>query len=377
MTHHQQKIYRKVLARTRLELLDQEGDGKGGPGKRKKDQSSNILMRLRKAAIHPMMFRTIYTEAKIAALAKDYVKEPQFMDNNLQHLREDFAINSDAELSHLAANYPATKKHQVPPEAWLNSGKIRTLQRLIKDIRSRGEKLVIFSQFEMVLFILMSALEVMDVSWIAFSGSTKVEERQHVIDSFQKDPSITAFLLTTKAGGVGVNLTAANWVIMLDQDFNPQNDKQAEDRCWRIGQEREVHVIKLISRGTIDEDILALGERKLELAARVSGMENGGRKRRKSAAGESLASGERAPGSAGSSDAKAEAGAGADDVSADDAATDEEPITELDDGKMQENVAQSLMSKLRSKAQGGGDGQGEKGEMADDDDDDDVEILDG
>ncbi|PWN21587.1 hypothetical protein BCV69DRAFT_242783, partial [Microstroma glucosiphilum] len=272
MTPNQAKIYSKILARTQLELLGQDEDP---ATKKKKDTASNILMRLRKGAIHPLLFRTIYTDKKIAALVKDYVKEPEHMDDNMQHLREDFGINSDCELSRLAYNYPHTRKHQLDKQAWMNSGKILKLKELITDIKARGEKLVIFSQFEMALYLLISCLEVMGFSWIAFSGSTKVEERQSVIDDFQTNPDITCFLLTTKAGGVGVNLTAANWVIMLDQDFNPQNDKQAEDRCWRIGQEKEVNVIKLISRGTIDEDILALGQRKLELAARVSGMESG------------------------------------------------------------------------------------------------------
>ncbi|CAO1613599.1 unnamed protein product [Parajaminaea phylloscopi] len=366
MTPHQAKIYRKVLARTRLELLEHDDEGKAT--RKKKDQSSNILMRLRKGAIHPMMFRTIYTADKIKALARDYVKEPQFMDANLTHLEEDFAINSDAELSQLAAQYPHTRKHQVDGSAWLNSGKITALRRLIADIRSRGEKLVIFSQFEMALFLLMSALDEMQVRWIAFSGRTKVDERQGVIDEFQGNPDIPVFLLTTKAGGVGVNLTAANWVIMLDQDFNPQNDKQAEDRCWRIGQEKEVTVVKLISKGTIDEDILALGQQKLELAARVSGMETG--------AGGGAANGHAADG-----ESNGVSGGKADAEGNDVPPAVSEAVLE-DDSAAQENTTRSLLSKLRDRAQegaggsGGTGGRGAKGAGGDDDDDDsDVEIL--
>jgi len=78
-------------------------------------------------------------------------------------------------------------------------------------------------------------------------------------------------LLSTRAGGLGINLVAANWVVLFDQDFNPQNDKQATDRCYRIGQTKPVTVVRLISRGTIDEDILAMAQSKLELANRVSG----------------------------------------------------------------------------------------------------------
>lgn len=358
MTPHQNKLYNKVLARTRLELLGQEGEAPTAK-RGKKDQASNILMRLRKAAIHPMLFRTIYTADKIDALAKDYVKEPQFMDVNLQHLREDFAINSDAELSQLAAQYPATKKHQVAEEHWLNSGKIHALKKLIDEIKAKGEKLVIFSQFEMALFLLMSSLNALGISWIAFSGRTKVEERQLVIDEFQRNPDITCFLLTTKAGGVGVNLTAANWVILLDQDFNPQNDKQAEDRCWRIGQEKQVNVVKLISKGTIDEDILALGQKKLELAARVSGME-------KSATNKSTTTKTEAVGEDGIKIELDGAGGMPED---DSGMTD----LDLDDGRQQESAAQSLMSKLRSRAEEKQDDV----KKEDADGEDDVEILDG
>lgn len=374
MTPHQAKIYKKVLARTRLELMEQDDEAKAA--RKKKDQSSNILMRLRKGAIHPMMFRTFYTAEKIQAFARDYVKEPQFMDSDLTHLQEDFAINSDAELSQLAAQYPHTRKHQVPGSSWLNSGKIKTLRRLIDDIRSRGEKLVVFSQFEMALFLLMSALDEMKVSWIAFSGRTKVEERQSVIDEFQTNPDIAVFLLTTKAGGVGVNLTAANWVIMLDQDFNPQNDKQAEDRCWRIGQEKEVTVVKLISKGTIDEDILALGQQKLELAARVSGMESGAAA---AASGSNAASGTQEASVADGKDGKEGIVKSA---SADVSTAASEALLE-DDATQQDKTAKSLLSKLRSKVQARaeakeGGGTGDALEISDDDDDDDgtdVEIL--
>ena len=86
-----------------------------------------------------------------------------------------------------------------------------------------------------------------------------------MIDSYNHDKEVFIFLLSTKAGGVGINLTAANVVIMHDIDYNPFNDKQAEDRCHRVGQTREVKVYKLISKNTIDTTMLKIQERKLEL----------------------------------------------------------------------------------------------------------------
>lgn len=121
-----------------------------------------------------------------------------------------------------------------------------------------------------MLDILVEALHALGIKYLGFTGATRVEDRQVLVDQFTKDDSISVFLLTTRAGGVGINLTAANWVVLFDQDFNPHNDKQAIDRAHRLGQKRNVTVIRLLSKGTIDDQIYALGTRKLELAHRVS-----------------------------------------------------------------------------------------------------------
>ena len=81
-------------------------------------------------------------------------------------------------------------------------------------------------------------LPTLSLKFLRLDGSTPVEERQQLIDTFTNDESIPIFLLSTHAGGLGINLTAADTVILHDLDFNPQNDKQAEDRCHRIGQTR-------------------------------------------------------------------------------------------------------------------------------------------
>ncbi|CAB1429714.1 unnamed protein product, partial [Pleuronectes platessa] len=86
-----------------------------------------------------------------------------------------------------------------------------------------------------------------------------------LIDEFNTDPEIFIFLLSTRAGGLGINLTSANVVILHDIDCNPYNDKQADDRCHRVGQTRIVKVIRLISKGSIEDCILQLGQRKLKL----------------------------------------------------------------------------------------------------------------
>jgi SWI/SNF-related matrix-associated actin-dependent regulator 1 of chromatin subfamily A len=86
-----------------------------------------------------------------------------------------------------------------------------------------------------------------------------------LIDQFDSDPSIEVFLLSTKAGGVGITLTSASAVIFLDLSFNPQWDRQAEDRAHRIGQTKEVHVYRIIAKDTVEESIWAVQQTKLEL----------------------------------------------------------------------------------------------------------------
>lgn len=114
-------------------------------------------------------------------------------------------------------------------------------------------------------------MKLKDIKYLILTGSTAVDVRQTLVDEFTDDASIPVFLLSTKAGGMGINLTAASVVVMFDQDFNPHNDRQAQDRAYRIGQKRNVDVVKLISRGTIEEDMLRLGETKLALDEAVAG----------------------------------------------------------------------------------------------------------
>ncbi len=281
MTPAQRKIYSQAVARTKRVAAAEAGVVDSGATTRKRGaaaakgssskESGHVLMELRKAANHPLLARRLFDEAKIDAMARDLMKEPDYADYNFEHVKEDLRINTDAQLSFSAQSYPATRKHVLPGPEWMNSGKIQMLQKLIPEIQAKGDRILIFSQFTMVLDILCVALEHMGIKYVGFTGSTQVEDRQVLVDQFTNDPSITVFLLSTKAGGLGINLIAANWVILFDQDFNPHNDKQAADRSYRMGQTKPVTVVKLLSRGTIDEDIHALGERKLELADRVSG----------------------------------------------------------------------------------------------------------
>ena len=137
-------------------------------------------------------------------------------------------------------------------------------------MRGRGDRVLIFSQFVIVLDILERQLEYLDLRFVRLDGSTPVVDRQSLVDEFQTDTRVFAFLLSTRAGGFGINLTVANVVIIHDLDFNPQNDRQAEDRCHRVGQTREVRVIRLVARGTIEERIYDCATLKLKLNQNVT-----------------------------------------------------------------------------------------------------------
>merc|ERR1739838_7979 len=136
---------------------------------------------------------------------------------------------------------------------------------LLPDMQRSGDRVLIFSQFTMLLDILQRYLKIRGYKYLRLDGSTAVQERQELIDQFNKDEEIFIFILSTRAGGLGINLTAANTVILHDLDFNPYNDKQAEDRCHRVGQTRPVRVIRFISEETIEEGIYSIAQEKLKL----------------------------------------------------------------------------------------------------------------
>lgn len=120
-----------------------------------------------------------------------------------------------------------------------------------------------------MLDILEWALDVMGFSYTRLDGSTQVSDRQSLVDEFNNDPNIFVFLLSTRAGGQGLNLTGADTVILHDLDFNPQMDRQAEDRCHRIGQSKPVTIYRLVTKDTVDESIYKIAQQKLVLDAAV------------------------------------------------------------------------------------------------------------
>lgn len=146
-----------------------------------------------------------------------------------------------------------------------SSGKIEALKELMQDMVSSGHRLLIFSQFTSMLAIIKDVLKKMDIRFSYLDGSTKVSERKRIVDDFNKGKS-DVFLLSLKSGGTGLNLTSADTVIHFDPWWNPAVENQASDRVYRIGQKNKVHVIRLISRNTIEERIDQLQKQKQNLA---------------------------------------------------------------------------------------------------------------
>ena len=137
------------------------------------------------------------------------------------------------------------------------SGKMILLHKLLPKLRKEGHRILIFSQFRGMLGLIGLLLEYHGMRYERLDGMVRGHERQRAIDRFDKDVGIFAFLLSTKAGGVGLNLQSADTVIIYDSDWNPQNDIQAQARAHRIGQTKSVRVYRLITNKTYEAEMFA------------------------------------------------------------------------------------------------------------------------
>ncbi|KAI1283310.1 SNF2 family N-terminal domain-containing protein [Xylaria sp. FL0933] len=141
-------------------------------------------------------------------------------------------------------------------------GKLQVLDRLLRKLQAGGHRALIFTQMTKVLDVLEQFLNIHGHKYLRLDGATKVEQRQILTDRFNHDPRILCFILSTRSGGLGINLTGADTVIFYDQDWNPAMDKQCQDRCHRIGQTRDVHIYRLVSEHTIEANILRKASQK-------------------------------------------------------------------------------------------------------------------
>ncbi|KAL8660964.1 MAG: hypothetical protein Q9202_006034 [Teloschistes flavicans] len=263
-------IYDSEKARGLRILSDRAADRAAGI--KVGNETANVMMALRKAAIHPLLFRRVYDNKTLRKMARECLKEEAFSGSEYSLCLEDMSVMMDFELHRFCHKYTSTMaKYRLHKEEWMDSGKVSKLAELLTTFKQNGDRVLVFSQFVMVMDILEEVMQTLGMTFLRLDGQTKIDERQDMIDMFYADKSITVFMLSTKAGGAGINLACANKVVIFDSSFNPQDDIQAENRAHRVGQTREVEVVRLVTKGTIEEQIHALGQTKLALDDRVAG----------------------------------------------------------------------------------------------------------
>lgn len=155
----------------------------------------------------------------------------------------------------------------VEPDFRGSSGKFELLIETLETLAAEGHKALVFSQFVQMLALIREALDARRIPYAYLDGQTR--QRQQEVDRFQSDETLRFFLISLKAGGVGLNLTAADYVIHVDPWWNPAVEMQATDRTHRIGQKKPVFVYKLVTRDSVEEKILHLQNRKRELVEQL------------------------------------------------------------------------------------------------------------
>ncbi|XP_036267116.1 SWI/SNF-related matrix-associated actin-dependent regulator of chromatin subfamily A containing DEAD/H box 1 isoform X1 [Pipistrellus kuhlii] len=265
MSENQEQLYLGLFSKLKKSINNLE----------KNTEMCNVMMQLRKMANHPLLHRQYYTAEKLKEMSQLMLKEPTHCEANPDLIFEDMEVMTDFELHVLCKQYRHINNFQLDMDLILDSGKFRVLARILSELKEKGDRVVLFSQFTMMLDILEALLKHHQHRYLRLDGKTQISERIHLIDEYNTDMDIFVFLLSTKAGGLGINLTSANVVILHDIDCNPYNDKQAEDRCHRVGQTKEVLVIKLISQGTIEESMLKINQQKLKLEQDMTTVDEG------------------------------------------------------------------------------------------------------
>ncbi|XP_023339390.1 SWI/SNF-related matrix-associated actin-dependent regulator of chromatin subfamily A containing DEAD/H box 1 homolog isoform X3 [Eurytemora carolleeae] len=276
MTQRQSQIYFQLVADYKARAARIEA------GEESAESGIGMLMNLRKTANHPLLIRDQYTDKQLELIARLLKTKDAGHKNALEeYIIQDLKLLSDFDIHKTCETYRCIEHLSLGNHLLCESGKFQLLDDLLPQMRDAGDRVLIFSQFTMLLDILQRYLKIRGHKFLRLDGQTPVQERQTLIDEFNNDPSIFIFILSTRAGGLGINLTAANTVILHDLDFNPYNDKQAEDRCHRVGQTKEVKVIRFTSEGTIEEGIHSIAMDKLKLEQDVTGEEKGDSSKKK------------------------------------------------------------------------------------------------
>ena len=216
----QAKIYKQLVTYNKISVSDGKGGKTGIRG------LSNMLMQLRKLCNHPFVFEQVEDQMN-----------PEKLSNDL---------------------------------LWRTSGKFELLDRVLPKFKATGHRVLMFFQMTQIMNIMEDFLRLKGLQYLRLDGSTKSDDRSELLGQFN-DPNSPyfCFLLSTRAGGLGLNLQTADTVIIYDSDWNPHQDLQAQDRAHRIGQKNEVRILRLISSGSVEEKILERAQYKLDMDGKV------------------------------------------------------------------------------------------------------------
>ncbi|KAJ5908520.1 hypothetical protein N7495_001202 [Penicillium taxi] len=216
----QTKLYKQLMTHNRLAVSDGKGGKTGMRG------LSNMLMQLRKLCNHPFVFEPVEDQMN-----------PSRMTNDL---------------------------------LWRTAGKFELLDRILPKFRATGHRVLMFFQMTQIMNIMEDFLRMRGLKYLRLDGSTKSDDRSDLLKVFNEPGSdYFCFLLSTRAGGLGLNLQTADTVIIYDSDWNPHQDLQAQDRAHRIGQKNEVRILRLISSNSVEEKILERAQFKLDMDGKV------------------------------------------------------------------------------------------------------------
>ncbi|OGE57488.1 hypothetical protein PENARI_c002G01430 [Penicillium arizonense] len=216
----QTKLYKQLVTHNKMAVSDGKGGKTGMRG------LSNMLMQLRKLCNHPFVFEPVEDQMN-----------PTRMSNDL---------------------------------LWRTAGKFELLDRVLPKFRATGHRVLMFFQMTQIMNIMEDFLRLRGMKYLRLDGSTKSDDRSDLLRQFN-DPGSDyfCFLLSTRAGGLGLNLQTADTVIIYDSDWNPHQDLQAQDRAHRIGQKNEVRILRLISSNSVEEKILERAQFKLDMDGKV------------------------------------------------------------------------------------------------------------
>ncbi|KAI6925392.1 chromatin remodeling complex SWI/SNF component SWI2, partial [Hortaea werneckii] len=216
----QSKLYKQLVTHNRIMVNDDKGRKTGLRG------LSNMLMQLRKLCNHPFVFEEVEDQMNSSRMTNDLI--------------------------------------------WRTAGKFELLDRILPKFRATGHRVLIFFQMTQIMNIMEDFLRWRGLKYLRLDGSTKADDRSELLKEFNApDSDYFCFLLSTRAGGLGLNLQTADTVIIYDSDWNPHQDLQAQDRAHRIGQKNEVRILRLISSNSVEEKILERAQFKLDMDGKV------------------------------------------------------------------------------------------------------------